>query len=339
MRARSAGDEQRHAAVIDAVRKALSALALHGRTQKTPEQPAAGVVKYYPFTIGELAASEESEPHQVLLPVDDDAPGSDDLLQYIAKEMEYCQTFLIAARLGRELGTSDLLPTNISISDHVGYILTTLGRDVDKGTRTDDLNYEPLPHLPVSLETPFVDFAGFLAVLLMDFLQWKGKGTDPLSAAVVAELDTAIEFLVRENTYIGDDSQGAWGFIPKEKCGTNRMMPTLAHHRHALPTAWAVVALERYCRENYASREMTERIASLLPRVLAWVSDRRTEDGLFYSSIAQKTPTSPVTTTLRNVCLSLLKRESRALRSLRSKQSSALWTVWAEARRPEVGLR
>ncbi len=63
----------------------------------------------------------------VELPCDGDRPASDDLAAYIAKQMEYVQTFLVGARLGRELKIPPLAPPGLDIQTQIERIGSMLG--------------------------------------------------------------------------------------------------------------------------------------------------------------------------------------------------------------------
>jgi hypothetical protein len=197
--------------------------------------------------------------------------------------MEYIETFLVAHRLTKEMGVDNIWPLGFTPNEFIRAILDVVGRSISGGEEPrGKLRYYPRPHLQTEVDTPFVDFAGFLVVLLLDYLKWVGGGGDQLAKAAFLEVHEAIRFLLAPATYIEDGSGVGWSFVPKGVCNEKRW--PLRQHRHILPTAWAVVAIQKYSTILGADPKLKEIAIALLPRVLDWVKQLRTENGLFRSS-------------------------------------------------------
>jgi hypothetical protein len=201
---------------------------------------------------------------------------------YVAKVMEFVETFLVANRLTKELRLEGVWPLNFTPTECVAAILDVVGRGTGEKRMVKDLRYYPAPHLQFEVNTPFIDFAGFLMVLLQDYLRWSPVKGDKIAAAARLEIDSAIEFLADPDTYIADSTGVGWAFVPKSACNQNH--GELRLHRHILPTAWAVTAIQRFLAMPDADATLKTQAAALLPKVLSWVGALRTDSGLFLNS-------------------------------------------------------
>lgn len=229
----------------------------------------------------ELQLSDESG-QTMQIPVDGDVPFDNTVSSYVVKLMEYTQTFLVSERLAKEMRLGRVIPLSFDPTEFIEVILAIVGRGTSDARLTDELRYFPMPHLQVNFGEPFVDFAGFLAVTLMDYLGWKGETGSELERGAKAEVLTAIDFLTSPETFIEDDDGVGWAFIPGCKCDTRRNV--LAEQRHAFPTAWAIVAIQKYLGLQASDLQLTERCEQILPKVLKWIETQRRHEGLFGTS-------------------------------------------------------
>lgn len=213
-----------------------------------------------------------------LFPFDDDQPQEEFFSAYVTKEMEYVGCFLLAQRLANEMNQGSMVPKGVQLDDFIEAILYTVGRGIDEKRQTEVLRYYPLPHLQGDLELPFVDFSGFLAVTLSDYLLLASP-SESLAKAARAELDTIVEFLTHSDTYIEDQRGVGWGFLRHKDCNTRRM--PLGHHRHVLPTAWALVAIQKWVQAFGSTGDKLNRFQPLLPNVLTWLTSLEPDKGLY----------------------------------------------------------
>lgn len=234
----------------------------------------------------------EGDKTTIDLPIDSDAPVTDNISRYLMKQMEFVETFLVADRVLKqiqEIKKEERLRVSSRVPDltkRVEIILKTVGRSIDEDSERGQLLYFPYPHYQPRATVPFVDFAGFLAVLLTDFLKWRGKQRDePIDRAAKAEIETCMRFLIDPETIIETDEQigAAWGFIAKKHCDKIDKRPVIRSQR-ALPTAWAVTAISAYSTLPGHNEALKEEAFELLPKVLEWLKTLRQEEGLFFSS-------------------------------------------------------
>ena len=230
-----------------------------------------------------------SAPNKIegIFPIDGDSPIDDKFSSYIFKIMEYVQSFLVVERLSKEMKLGRMLPKGFDPNVYIEYILYEIGRGLEGKRNNEMLRYYPMPHLQVNFDIPFIDFAGFLSILLFDFISWKGDNVSEISQAAIAEIDTALDFLINPSTFIEDDDGIGWGFIPGQKCDTRNIK--LASHRHPLPTAWAIVALCRNLSRKDLNVDIKTKINDILEKSLKWLISLRRPEGLFGTQI--KSPT------------------------------------------------
>ena len=266
---------------ITAVRDILKILSL---CRKESEHEG---IEWFRFNDPLLEGSED-----LYFPIDVDKPGSDDLAVYIIKQMEYIQTFLVSDRLGQYLkDVPPLVPPNLDINKYIARILKVLGRSTGEKRDTDELRYFPFPHIPSSISNvPFVDFAGFVIVLLNDYLRWWSSDDEQARLVVEAaraERETAFDFLTDQKTIIDDERGIGWGFVPAERCDTRSL--DLPLHRHVFPTARAVVGICRYCNSKGADSDRVDRAQGLLIGALDWLQTLipSSDEGLFFASEAR----------------------------------------------------
>lgn len=260
---------------IDAVREALRSLAGDG---SQPEES---------FSVQRKPFDAPDSDDAIDLPADCDSPATRDYAGYLVKQMEYVQTFLVAHRLGRELSISPpLVPGGRTISPHIRRVLAAIGRGSELERPTKELRYYPLPYLPaeITVNVPFVDLAGFIIVLLTDYKRWVGDQQPSISAAADAEIETALEFLIDENTFIKDERGIGWAFVPKTDCPTRDVRNKLPEQRHVFPTARAVVAIRRFLASSDDDSVLAQRAKSVLPEVLSWLETLNRKDGEFFFS-------------------------------------------------------
>lgn len=236
----------------------------------------------FPFSMPEWGVETKA------FPIDDDVPNTDEMAGYVIKEMEYVQTFLVAHRLTKEMRKEGLWPMSFGPQEHIAAILDVVGSG--RETVEERRRYYPRPHVGADMDNPFVDFAGFLVIILLDYLMWAGTGGGEVAAAARREVDEAIGFLLDPRTYIEDDTGVGWAFVQGVVCD-ERKGGTPALHRHILPTDWAIVAIQRYCALPDADPELRATAVSLFPRMLAWITSLKTDERMFRSSDRPDTPT------------------------------------------------
>lgn len=262
-------------AYVEAIRLALQALVSFDSHELT----VAGSVQAHAFR-------NPSDPHETLkLPIDVDPPGSVEVADYITKLMEYVQIFLVADRLGKKLDISPpLMPPGHDLTPYIKIILTVIGRETGETSPGTERKYYPRPHLQMKdLEVSFVDFAGFLVVLLSDYLRWVADDDDPVSISARLGCDEALRFLIAPETYIEDeDGRVGWGFVPAGCCDEQPMRP-LPQHRHVFPTARAIVAIDKYSRTPNPDVALAAQAEDVLPKVTRWLKSLQIEEtGMYY---------------------------------------------------------
>ena len=255
--------------------------ALNVLSESLQEPKLGPIQRTFPFRMPEWDGQTK------VFPTDDDIPVTNSMAAYVVKQMEFVQTFLVTHRLTKEMEIESLWPLSFSPTEQIAAILDVVG--CGKESLAERRRYYPQPHVVVEVDKPFVDFAGFLVIILLDYLMWVGTGGGEVAAAARREVDEAIRFLLDPSTYIEDDAGIGWAFIERIECSERRGEPRL--HRHILPTDWATVAIQRYCTLPNADPELRKTAVSLLPRVLEWIANLRTDERMFRSSERAELPT------------------------------------------------
>lgn len=273
---------------IEAVQDALKALSLRPEEIRGFEATRPGSVRYETF----IDPIDEGKP-DIDVPGDIDRPTSSDLEIYISKLMEYVATFLVADRLGKELGTPPLVPPqqNDHLTEYVKRILQLVGHGTGEERETEQKKYYPFPHLQaLAVDVPFVDFAGFLIVLLTDYVRWNADDDSVITKAARNEAEVAFDFLTDPGVYIEDEQGIGWTFVSAQNCDDNLAKP-LPKHRHVFPTVKAIMAIEHYCHSKDSDAGRVKRARALLPRTLEWLSVlARAEKGMFFASEINAAP-------------------------------------------------
>lgn len=227
---------------------------------------------------------------------DSDRAESMDVQGCIMKLMEHVQIFLVADRLGSELKIGPkLMPAGYDLTPFIERILKAIGRGLKADRELKTLRYYPYPHLRATTSSAeYVDFAGFVIVMLTDFIRWAPDTSHPAVVAAEAELHTAMEFLTDPETIIADEDQGTvgWGFVAASQIEHSASDP-LPDHRHIFPTARAIVAIYRYSQWKGRQAQLADSGQKLLPKALRWIdtlAQRSTGKLLYYPTDNNEAP-------------------------------------------------
>jgi len=265
---------------VAAVREALKQLALARR-----ESTSAGLVRYRRFQVQGDTGAEKT-----WLPCDADRPPIEGSVEYyVMKLMEFVQTFLVADRVGKDITTGPPLLPPIKLQVYIERILAV----VYSGKPGDAPRYRPFPHLKLlDVKTQFVDFAGFLVVLLTDYARWAADGKLESVQFARKAADEAMAFLVADDTFIMDkDGRVGWAFVQKTQCRESAGRP-VEQHRHIFPTARAIVAIQRYADAEQIDETLVVKARKLLHGASSWIESlsTRREAGLYFASDSNEQP-------------------------------------------------